>query len=240
MQDIIKADLKESIDLKNQVLKELVPKIESAARLMIEALKAGNKIPDLPIFVDSPMAVHVTELFCRHIDEFDEEAQAVYRATGKCPVLCPNLRFVRTTEESQELNEMRFPSIIISASGMATGGRILHHLKLRLPDPRCTVLFIGFQSDGTRGQLLKDGAREIKIHGEQIPVRAQIRSMESFSGHADAGEIMRWLRGFKAPPKLTFIVHGEAKSSAALAEEIRSSLGWKTHIPEYMETVKFQ
>jgi len=207
---------------------------------VIRELKASNKIPDLPIFVDSPMAVHVTELFCRHIDEFDEEAQAVYRATGKCPVLCPNLHFVRTTEESQELNEMRFPSIIISASGMATGGRILHHLKLRLPDPRSTVLFIGFQSDGTRGQLLKDGAREIKIHGEQIPVRAQIRSMESFSGHADAGEIMRWLRGFKEPPKLTFVVHGEAKSSAALAEEIRSTLGWKTHLPEYMETLKFQ
>jgi metallo-beta-lactamase family protein len=203
---------------------------------LIRDLKEKRMIPDLPVFVDSPMAQHVTELFCRHIEDFDEEAKAVFRKTGKCPVLCPNLQFVSTTEESQTINNMRYPGIILSASGMATGGRILHHLKYRLPDPKNTILFVGYQSVGTRGQLIKDGAREIKIHGEMIPVRARIRSLEAFSGHADCSEIMRWLGTFKQPPKLTFVVHGEEESSAALANEIHRSLGWKTHIPGYLES----
>ncbi len=203
---------------------------------LMRDLKARGVIPDLPIFVDSPMAQRVTELFCRHIDDFDEEAKSVFRKTGKCPVFCPNLEFIRTPDESQKINSMRFPAIIISASGMATGGRILHHLKYRLPDARNTILFVGYQSVGTRGQLLKDGAREIKIHGEMVPVRAKIRSIEAFSGHADSIEILRWLRTFKQAPKLTFIVHGEPESSRALADEIHRSLGWKTHIPELLET----
>jgi metallo-beta-lactamase family protein len=199
-------------------------------------MKTRGMIPDLPVFVDSPMAQHVTEVFCRHIDTFDEEATAVYKKTGICPILCPNLQFVHTREDSQKINNMRYPAIILSASGMATGGRILHHLKYRLPDPRNTILFVGYQSPGTRGQLLKDGAREIKIHGEIVPVRAQIHSMEAFSGHADSREIMRWLKSFKAPPRMTFVVHGEPESSKALAREIHHSLGWETHIPEYLES----
>jgi metallo-beta-lactamase family protein len=205
---------------------------------LIRDLKARRMIPDLPVFVDSPMAQHVTELFCRHIEDFDEEAKAVFRKTGKCPVLCSNLQFVSTKEESQAINNMHYPGIILSASGMATGGRILHHLKFRLPDPKNTILFVGYQSVGTRGQLIKDGAREIKIHGEMIPVRARIRSLEAFSGHADCSEIMRWLGTFKKPPRLTFIVHGEAESSVALANEIHRTLGWKTHIPGYLESYK--
>jgi metallo-beta-lactamase family protein len=121
---------------------------------------------------------------------------------------------------------------------MATGGRILHHLKHRLPDSRNTILFVGYQSVGTRGQILKDGAREIKIHGEMVPVRARICSMEAFSGHADSAEILRWLRLFKKPPKMTFIVHGEPESSRALAGLVQRSLGWKTHIPELFESYK--
>ena len=205
---------------------------------LMRDLKLRGAIPDLPIFVDSPMAQHVTEVFCRHIEDFDEEAKKVFQDTGKCPVLCPKLEFVHSPEESQKINDMRFPAIIVSASGMATGGRILHHLKYRLPDPRNTILFVGYQSVGTRGQLIKDGARQIKIHGEMIPVRAQIRCMEAFSGHADSLEILRWLRTFKAAPKMTFIVHGEPESSRALADEIHRSLGWKTHIPQHLETVK--
>jgi metallo-beta-lactamase family protein len=203
---------------------------------LLRDMKVHGKIPDLPIFVDSPMAQNVTELFCRHIEDFDEEAKAVFRRTGRCPILGPNMRFTRTKEESQEINSTRYPAIIISASGMATGGRILHHLKFRLPDPRNTILFVGYQAVGTRGQMLKDGAREIKIHGEMIPVRAQIRSIEAFSGHADSTEILRWLKTFRSPPKLTFVVHGEKESSEALAHEIRRSLGWKTRIPEYLES----
>ena len=176
---------------------------------LMRDMRIRGLIPDLPIFVDSPMAQRVTDVFCRHIDIFDEEAKAVFRKTGKCPILSPNLQFVHSKEESQKINDMRFPAIIVSASGMATGGRVLHHLKYRLPDPRNTILFVGYQAVGTRGQLLKDGAREIKIHGEMVPVRAQIRNIEAFSGHADSAEIMRWLQPFKQPPKMTFIVHGE-------------------------------
>jgi metallo-beta-lactamase family protein len=204
---------------------------------VLRELKNKQAIPDLPIYVDSPMAINVTEVFCRHVPDFDDEARAAFRATGTCPVLCPNLRFVRNPKESQELNSVRFPSIIISASGMATGGRILHHLKYRLPEPRNTILFVGYQSAGTRGQLIKDGARTIRIHGEDIPVRARIEMMESFSGHADSTEILRWLGNFRQPPRTTFVVHGEPESSAALAAAIQKSLGWKTHIPELGERV---
>lgn len=202
---------------------------------LIRDLKALNRIPDLPIYVDSPMAIAVTELFCRHVEDFDEAARAVFRETGACPLLCPNLHFLRTQEESKKLNDVRFPCIIISASGMATGGRILHHMKHRLPDHRNTVLFVGFQTSGTRGRLMLDGAREVKIHGEQVPVRAQIRSLESFSRHADAAEILRWLQTFPAAPRTAFIVHGEPEAAGALAETIRRSLKWRTHIPEYLE-----
>jgi len=205
---------------------------------IIRELSARQDIPDLPVYLDSPMAVEITELFCRHVEEFNEEARALFHQTGKCPILFPNLHLVRTPEESKKINDMRFPCVIISGSGMATGGRVLHHLKNRLPDPRNAVLFVGFQSAGTRGQLLKDGAREIKIHGEMVPVRARILSMESFSRHADASEILRWLGAFRRPPKMTFVVHGEPGSSSALAENIRKTLGWKTHIPQYLETAR--
>ncbi len=207
---------------------------------VIRDLKARELIPDLPVYVDSPMAIHVSEVFNKYLDDLDEDAREVYRTTHKSPILLPNLHYTLSKEDSQQINSVRYPAIILSASGMATGGRILHHLKHRLPDPRNTVLFIGFQSNGTRGQLLKDGAKEIKIHGEMVPVRAQIRSMESFSGHADSSEIMRWLGNFKRAPKRIFIVHGEPDSSAALEQQIRRSLGWSTHIPRYMETTQLQ
>jgi len=163
---------------------------------LLRDMRLRGLIPDLPIFVDSPMAQRVTDVFCRHIDIFDEEAKAVFNKTGVCPILSPNMQFVQSKEESQKINDMRYPAIIVSASGMATGGRVLHHLKFRLPDPRNTVLFVGYQAVGTRGQLLRDGARTIKIHGEMVPVRAQIRNIEAFSGHADSGEILRWLGTF--------------------------------------------
>lgn len=207
---------------------------------VLRELKMAGTIPNLPIYVDSPMAVDVTRLFCRHIEVYDEEAKHYFESTGQCPVVCPNLHFVRSTEESKSLNNKGFPAVIISASGMATGGRILHHLAHRLPDPRNTVLFIGFQANGTRGQLLKDGAREIRIHGEQVTVRAHIRTMESFSAHADSSEILRWLKSFKSPPRNTFIVHGETDGSEGLAAEIKKHLSWKTYIPDYLESIDLQ
>jgi metallo-beta-lactamase family protein len=203
---------------------------------MLRDMKVRGVIPDLPIFVDSPMARRVTEVFCRHVEEFDEEAKSIWRETGTCPVLSDNLTFTLTKDESQKINDIRYPAIIVSASGMATGGRVLHHLKYRLPDPRNTILFVGYQAVGTRGQLLRDGAKSIKMHGENVPVRAQIRNIEAFSGHADYTEILRWLGKFRKPPKMTFIVHGEEESSKALAQKIEEKLGWKTHIPTYLET----
>lgn len=203
---------------------------------LMRHMKAQGTIPDIPVFVDSPMAKRVTEVFCENIEEFDEEAKAVFRETGRCPILCPNLQFIDTPEESKAINNMRFPAVIVSASGMATGGRVLHHLKYRLPDPRNAVLFAGYQAVGTRGQLIKDGAREIKIHGEMIPIRAKIYSIDAFSGHADSKEILQWLGKFKQAPKMTFIVHGEMESSSALADAIHRSLRWKTHIPQYLES----
>jgi metallo-beta-lactamase family protein len=203
---------------------------------LLRDMKTRRLIPDLPIFVDSPMARRVTNVFCRHIDDFDEEAKAVFRETGECPILSSNMEFVHTKDESQKINDIRYPAIIVSASGMATGGRVLHHLKYRLPDPRNSVVFVGYQAVGTRGQLLRDGARSIKIHGEEVPVRARIHTVETFSGHADCAEILRWLGKFRKPPKMTFVIHGEEESSRALAAEIKQKLGWKTHIPEYLES----
>ena len=203
---------------------------------LLRDMKDMGTIPDLPIFVDSPMARRVTDVFCRHVDDFDEKAKAVYRRTGMCPILSDNMVFVHTKDESQKVNDIRYPAIIVSASGMATGGRVLHHLKYRLPDSRNTVLFVGYQGIGTRGQLLCDGARSIKIHGEEVPVRAQIRTIETFSGHADSEETLRWLGKFHKPPKMTFIVHGEMASSKALATKIERELGWKTYIPKQLES----
>jgi len=203
---------------------------------LLRDMKERCAIPDLPIFVDSPMARSVTDVFCRHREVFNEEANAVSLRTGKCPILSENTFFTHTKDESQKINDIRYPAIIVSASGMATGGRVLHHLKYRLPDSRNTVVFVGYQGVGTRGQLIRDGARSIKIHGEEVPVRAQIRNVEAFSGHADCAEILRWLGKFRKPPKTTFVVHGEEESSRALAAEIERNLGWKTHIPAYLES----
>jgi metallo-beta-lactamase family protein len=203
---------------------------------LLRDMKVRGAIPDLPIFVDSPMARRVTNVFCRHMDNFDEKATAILNETGICPILSDNLTFVHTKDESQKINDIRYPAIIVSASGMATGGRVLHHLRYRLPDTRNTIVFVGYQGVGTRGQLLRDGARTIKIHGEDVPVRAQIRNIEAFSGHADYNEILHWLGKFRKPPKMTFVVHGEEASSKALAAGIEQKLGWKTYIPEYRES----
>jgi metallo-beta-lactamase family protein len=145
---------------------------------------------------------------------------------------------VREAEESKKLNGNRRPKIIISASGMATGGRILHHLKNYLPDRRSTVVLAGFQAGGTRGAALRDGATEIKIHGEYFPVRAEIVSLDMFSAHADRDELLRWLGQFARPPRQTFVVHGEPAASDALRHSIGEKLGWNVRVPEHEERVE--
>ena len=149
----------------------------------------------------------------------------------RCPLCCRQYHLVRTPEESKALNRVSGPCIIIAGSGMVTGGRVLHHLKLRLPDPRTTVLLIGYQSAGTRGRALQEQAAGVRIHGIDVPVRAHIETLDGLSAHADRDDIFRWLSGFQRPPRQVYLVHGEALHAERLAEAIRSRFGWQVTIP---------
>ncbi len=196
----------------------------------IRQLEDQQRIPRLPVYIDSPMAVEASHIYCRFGDDHNLDVNLLMDK-HQCPLRCNTTHFVRTVEESKQLNVMPGPAIILSASGMCTGGRILHHLKWRLPDERNTVLFVGYQAEGSRGRRLLDGVQRIKIHGEKIPVRARIARVDALSGHADEVEILRWLSAFQQPPARTFIVHGEATSAQALQKAIQQRLGWETAIP---------
>ena len=195
----------------------------------IYELKKEKAIPDLPVFLDSPMAVNVTDLYARYINE--------HRLCSEhCKHFCEVATYVNTVEESKMLDNYRIPMIIISASGMATGGRVLHHIKTFAPDPRNTILFAGYQSGGTRGDRMLKGEHEIRIHGQMVPMRAQIEYIENTSAHADSEEILQWLENFKNPPKKVFITHGEHNASLALKEKIENKFGWECVLPEYKQT----
>ena len=199
----------------------------------ISQLMRFNRIPRLPVYLDSPMAVNASEIFCEH--------SAGRRLTDEeCRQSCGVATYVRETEESKALNGNHMPKIIISASGMATGGRVLHHLKNYLPDRRSAVVLAGYQAGGTRGAALRDGATELKIHGSYIPVRAEVVSLDMFSAHADGDELMRWLGGFESAPKETFVVHGEPASSDTLRHSIKERFGWSAQVPEHLQTVALQ
>ena len=196
---------------------------------ILRQLEDRGKIPSIPVYVDSPMAINATDIYCRHPEDHDLD-MASLMDQGKCPLCCKQYKIVRTVEESKALNQIAGPIIIISASGMATGGRVLHHLKWRLPDPRTTVLLAGYQAIGTRGRRLQDGAKIIKIHGEEIPVKAKVEVLDGLSAHADQNEILKWLSGFKKPPKQTYLVHGEPQAAGQLAETIRKKLNWNVNV----------
>ena len=154
-----------------------------------------------------------------------------------CAFCTERFRTVASPAESRQLTQSKMPAIVISSSGMATGGRVLHHLKAALPDSRNTVLMVGYQAEGTRGRRLVDGEREVRIHGQMVTVNARVEQIESMSAHADSAEILRWLGGFKSPPKASFIVHGEPVAMEALNEQIHTMLGWTTRMPEHQEVV---
>ncbi|RMF12358.1 MAG: MBL fold metallo-hydrolase [Alphaproteobacteria bacterium] len=196
----------------------------------IHRLKQSNRIPDLPVFLDSPMAIDVSEIFCRFPGSHRLTAQEARRA-------CGSATFTRDSDASKALDRSRIPKIIISASGMATGGRVLHHLKRYAPDSRNTILFAGFQAGGTRGAAIVNGAREVKIHGEYVPIAAEVDNLDMLSAHADAEEIMAWLGHFKRPPRMTFVTHGEPEASDALRHRIQEELGWPCLVPEYKDTI---
>jgi metallo-beta-lactamase family protein len=194
-------------------------------------LKQQHAIPDVPIYLNSPMATDVTHLYQRFGSEHRLSAQ-------DCEGMCSVAHFVRTTRESIELDQQRTPAVIIAASGMATGGRVIHHLKALAPNPINTLLIPGFQAGGTRGAHIIAGAPSVRIHGKDVPIRAEVVPMETLSAHADADEIMQWLRGFKRPPKHTFVVHGEPNASDVLRRRISVELGWSVSVPEYRENVE--
>lgn len=187
-------------------------------------LKRAGRLGLIPIYLDSPMAVDATELLCRHLDDHRLAADV-------CRDSCAVATYTRDVEDSKALSANRMPKVIISASGMATGGRVLHHFKAFGGDNRNTILFAGYQAAGTRGEALIHGAREVKIHGQWIPIRAEIANLPSLSAHADADEILRWLGGFAKAPKQTFIVHGEVAASATLQARISEELGWNATVP---------
>ncbi len=187
-------------------------------------LKRAGRIPDIPVFLDSPMAQDATDLFRQN--HRDHKLSA-----SECHEVFAHARYVRTAEDSQALNANPMPKVIISASGMATGGRVLHHLKFYAPDDRNMILFAGFQAAGTRGASLVEGATQVKIHGAYIPVNAEVRNLDMLSAHADQADLLRWLSGFSEPPARTFIVHGEPHASEALRVRILDELGWQAETP---------
>jgi metallo-beta-lactamase family protein len=205
---------------------------------IIRELEDESAIPVLPVYVDSPMAVDAFKIYEAHAEEHDLDMQQLQK-TGVNPLYTRNVQFVRTVEDSKRINEHRFPSIIISANGMATGGRILHHLIQRIPDSRNSIVFVGFQAAGTRGRALSEGARSLRIFGLDYAVHAAIHTLSGFSAHGDYEEILRWLRGFNSPPRRIFLVHGEPSAMESMKENIQSTFGgWEVKTPEYLETVE--
>jgi metallo-beta-lactamase family protein len=202
---------------------------------IVRKLEDANRIPKLPVYVDSPMAISVTDLYMRHHE--DHGSSFTVEETNGNPLDAHNVHYMRAVEDSMKINNVKTPAIIISASGMATGGRVLHHLAQRAPDPRNAILLAGFQAEGTRGRALEEGAKTLRIHGEDVPVAAEVINLRQFSAHAGKSELIRWLTGLPAPPRQSYMVHGEPSGSAALKAAIESTFGWRAALPQYLQTV---
>jgi metallo-beta-lactamase family protein len=208
----------------------------------LRRLEQEQRIPVLPVYLDSPMAAGALQFYAERIDELGPGSSGngvAGPAERQVSVFyTERMTVVSSAQYSADLVASNQPAIVIAASGMATGGRVLHHLARGLPDPKTTVLFVGYQAAGTRGRLLCDGVTQLKIQGEVVPVLARIVKIDSMSAHADAGEIMRWLSGFVRPPSMTYLVHGEPLALTALERAIESRLGWPVHIAAYLERVQ--
>jgi metallo-beta-lactamase family protein len=197
----------------------------------IYRLKGRGAIPDLPVFLNSPMAIDMTEIYHRHRSE--------HRLTvEECSGLCKVAKMTRTVEESRALNTLRYPAVIVSASGMATGGRVLHHLKALGPNRRNTIVFAGYQAGGTRGARLLAGERTLRIHGEDITIDAEVVSLPGMSAHADAGQLVRWLSTAPRAPRGIYLNHGEAGPADALRQRIERELGWPAMVPRLGQSVE--
>ncbi len=196
---------------------------------LISRLKKSGRIPNVPVYLNSPMSAQATHVFQDFLGSHALSAQ-------ECREMTEAVTVVATPEESKRLNMLHSSAIILSASGMATGGRVLHHLKSLAPNPKNLILFAGFQAMGTRGETILGGAGSVKIHGEMIPIRAEVQSLDTLSAHADADEILSWLRNFSIPPKMTFITHGEPLASEALRKRIQQERHWPCKVPDYLES----
>jgi metallo-beta-lactamase family protein len=203
---------------------------------ILRQLEDEDRIPRLPTYLDSPMAISVTNLYANHREDHDREFRTEEREGGD-PLNCHEVHMTRSVEESKSINAVKSPCIIISASGMATGGRVVHHLIHRLPDARNLVMLVGYQSEGTAGRALLNGTRSLRLYGEEVSVRAEVVDLPQFSAHADRSEIERWLGNFDAPPKRVFLVHGEPSGAAALEKTLVEKFHWPVKIAEYRETV---
>lgn len=244
--------LHQKVDVK-QYLAEIIKK--TAARggvLMVPAFAVGRtqellyllrlleeeeRVPQIPVYIDSPMAILAIPIYNRHQIDFSQDLKTLTKKDNT-PFVTEHIHVLKSVQESMSLNNINHPAIIVSSSGMATGGRILHHLKRRIGESRNTVLFIGFQAEGTKGRFLVEGAKEIKIHGKNYAVHARIEYMDALSCHADYQEQLDWLTTIEKRPQSLFLVHGETSASASLAEKIRDRFGWKVHLPAYLEDVE--
>jgi metallo-beta-lactamase family protein len=202
----------------------------------LRRLENEKKIPELPVYIDSPMAAAALEFYKQRSGELDPDFGGNMRDV--CAFCTARMTVVETSDQSKAVTASREPSIVIAASGMATGGRVLHHLATGLPDPKNTVLFVGYQAAGTRGRTLCDGIHEVKMLGRVVPVMATIEQLDSMSAHADTNEIMRWLSNFTKPPVMTYLVHGEPIALRALAARIQAGRGWPVHIAQHLERVE--
>ncbi len=196
-----------------------------------------KRIPDVPVFLDSPMAIDATEIFREHRECFDEDAWQLI-SSGSFPLRFPKLTMARSVEESKAIGRLREPSVIMATSGMCTAGRIKHHLRANIGRPESTLLFIGYQAHGTLGRQILDGNRDVRIHGRSWRVKAQTEQIHGASGHADRTGLLRWLSAIESPPRELFITHGDADQALPLAEYIRDQMHWSVTVPEYQQTVE--
>jgi metallo-beta-lactamase family protein len=224
-EEIIAGEIRETVEKRGVLLVPAfaVGRAQHILRV-IASLKEGGSIPHVPVFLNSPMSINATGIYCDHAGEHRLSAR-------ECESLCAAAQYVRTAEESKALEGRAGPMVILAASGMATGGRILHHLKRFLPEPTTTVLFAGYQAPGTRGASLLAGSEEVKIHGRYVPVKAKIRQVEGLSSHADYAELIAWLRQSGISPRKTFVTHGDPAAADSFRLRLKEAFGWNAVVP---------
>jgi len=203
----------------------------------LRQLEDQQRIPHLPVYIDSPMALSATDLYLKHAEDHDLEYTREDSGGKGDPLSVHHFHLTRSTEESKQINNVKTPCIIVSASGMVTGGRVMHHLVQRLPDARNAVILAGFQAQGTRGRALQEGAKTLRIYGQEVPVNAEIVELGQFSAHAGKSELLRWLTALPAPPKQTYLVHGEPSAAQSLQSSIREKFKWNVAVARYLDTV---